>query len=315
MRLAILDHHGKSQHLADRLAEAGFDLSPDARVFDYELLLVDSDSPYAAPMPLKHQIVKEAVSRGVPIVLYPHGAHPDLDYDGIRRFTVPISLQLLHGEGNAEIYRRCGLTHRYEVVGWTYCETGKASTLLAPVSHLLFAPIHPWANGIEILLSHKALNERAYQEFLAYPADRKTVRMYGADEPNGIGERASGIEYTQSDLKLGLDLIDSASAVLSYGTFAYTALARGKPVAMIYAYPAHTSDDGVTRAAHLADYADYVRYPASVGDAPLSELLRRDVSEWRRLFVGESLDIDKLAGALTRLRPNRATRRRLQKVR
>ncbi len=312
MRLAVLDHHGKAQYLAYRLMQAGFDLVPDAARFDYELMLVDTDSPHAAPMPQKHNLVKEAVKRGIPVVLYPHGGGPILDYDGIRKFAVPVSLQLVHGEGDAEIYRRCGLSHRYEVVGWTFCPQVDSSG--GPVDHLVFAPIHPWANGRDILPVIRSLNHNAYRHFLEHPAPQKTVRMFGEDSPNGVHQRVEGVEYTQSNLLTPIELIDMCDAVVSSATFAYTALARGKRAAFIYGYPGHTSDDGQVQAAHIEEYADYVKYPACIGEAPLEELLEWDVSEWKRLFVGEELDIDKVSELLRGLRPNRATRRALARA-
>lgn len=312
MKICVLDHHGKSFYLAQQLANAGFTTARYADDYDYELLLVDSDSPYAAPYPQKHAVVVEAARRGIPIVLYPHGAPPILDYDGLRPWAAPVSLQLVHGEGHAEIYRRAGCTHRYEIVGWTYGPMRPAA--LNTIDHLLFAPIHPWADGRNILPIHQYANHRGYLEFLDYPAPRKTVRMWGEDIPNGIHERRPGIDYQQSDLGPATPLIDSADAVLSYGTFAYQALARGKPTVMLDPDPAYLSDDGQTIAVHLNLYRDYARYPAAIGDAPLDDLFRCDVSEWQRLFVGEPLDIEKITRLLRGLRPNRETRRKLARA-
>lgn len=312
MRVAVLDHNGKSAYLSQQLAENGFELAQYADVFDYELMLVDSEHPLAPPAPVKHNTIKEAVGRGIPIVLYPHGGSPNLEYDGMRRFSVPISMHLLHGEGDAEIYRRCGLTHRYEVVGWTYGP--QIPPRDGPVDHLVFAPIHPLVDrhgNWTILPPYRALNQQAYRHFLDHPAPRKTVRLYGSDDVNGVHERVDGVDYQDSDWGIGTDLIDDCDAVVSYGTFGYNALARGKKMAMIYGYPGHVDDNGQAEAAHLDLYADYMRYPAPVGDAPLTELLDRDVTEWKRLFVGEPLDIDKVCSLLRSLRPNRAKRRAL----
>lgn len=303
MKVCLLGNHGKEQHLGHTLEQHGFEFVTEG----FEVLMVDTDHPAAPPAPVKHQFIKDAAVRGVPIVLHPHGAPPDLDMDGLRKSDIPVSLQLVTGEGHAEINRRFGSRRQVEVVGWTFGQLLPETN--RPTDHLAFAPIHPWANGIDILPQHRHLNTVAYQAFLDHPAPRKTVRMYGADEPNGVYKRDPGVDYQQSDLGPGLELIDSADAVVSYGTLAYQALARGKPVAMIYPYPPHTSDDGKIMAAHFDEYADYSRYPASVGDAPLDELFATDVAEWKRLFVGGPLDGEKLAWLLNSLRPNRAARR------
>lgn len=321
MRICALDLHHKSAYLMHMLQERGFEFSPYADFFDYELLLVDTDHPLSPPVPLKHNIVKECVKKGIPVVIYPHGGPPDLDLDGLRKSNIPVSCQLAHGEGHAEINRRFGCARRIEVVGWMFGPVAPRSphVLSSPgpnIESILFAPIHPWADGKGILPPHRALNQRAYKAFLEHPAERKVVRMFGEDAPNGVFERVDGVEYTQSDLSAVtvFNLVQQFDAIISYGTLAYIALSLGKPVAMIYGYPPHASDDGKVEAAHFSEYADYTRYPASVGDAPLDDLFAMDVSEWKRLFVGEQLDMDKLEAVLTGLRPNRATRRKLAKV-
>jgi hypothetical protein len=175
--------------------------------------------------------------------------------------------------------------------------------------HVIFAPIHPWADGKSILPIHRALNEVAYAAFLQHPAKKKTVRQFGEDEPNGVTERVDGVDYQQSDLTLGVELIDSADAVVSYGTFACTSLARGKPVAMIHPYPPYMNDHGTQEAAHFGDYAAATRYPASVSDGTLRELFTVDTSEWEQQFIGGPLDIDHVADVLRSYKLNRKQRR------
>lgn len=330
MRVALLAHHGKEKGIEDALRRHDFQIL-DPYGFNYDLVLADTDHPQAVPYPEKHALLQECKRRGIPIVLYPHGAMVDLDYDGLRPQALPISLRLVHGVGHVEVARRMGCKHRVEAIGWSFCDL--AGTPRRPercgdspsvsghngeegeVRSLLFAPIHPWANGVDILPFHKGLNTAAYHQFLDHPAKVKTVRMYGADQPNGITERVDGVTYTQSDLGAGVNVIDAHDAVISYGTFGYTALARGKPVAMIYAYPGHTDDLGNIHARRFEEYREYVAYPASLGDAPLDELFARDVSTWKDLFVGGPLDEEKLVGLLREFRANRAQRRKLAKMR
>ncbi len=314
--------------IGEALERGGFEFATDAYDFDYDAVLVDSDHPQAVPAPDKHLLLRECARRGIPIILYPHGGPPDLDYDGLRKLELPISLRLVHGEGHAEIARRYGCKHRVEVVGWMFCETaGGVEASLGSgagadgqnhglhVGRLLFAPIHPWANGRDILPLHKGVNTGAYHAFLEHPAEHKTVRMFGEDAPNGITERREDVTYTQTDLGSGLDVIDAHDAVISYGTFAYTALARGKPTAFIYPYPGHTDDTGQIPARTWDTYRDYCAYPASLGTAPLDELFTRDVTDWKTLFVGDPLDEDKLCGLVSEFKANRAQRRKLAKMR
>jgi hypothetical protein len=220
---------------------------------------------------------------------------------------------LAHGEGHAEINRRFGSSRRVEVVGWMYGPVVPHPSAGPHIESILFAPIHPWADKVTILPPHKVYNQRAYRAFLEHPASKKTVRMWGEDEPNGVYERVDGVEYLPSDLSVlsAMELVREFDAVISYGTLAYVALSGGKRVAMIYAFPPHASDDGEYQAEHFEAYADYACYPASVGEAPLDDLFAMDVEEWKRLFVGEELNMDKLESVLTGLRPSRAVRRKL----
>lgn len=299
----MLDHHTKAFYLAQSLQQAGFELAPLDDKFDFDVMLVDTDHPAGVPPPHKHNAVLEAVRRGIAVGLYPHGGLPILDYDGLRE-PLELAFELVHGEGHKRIYETIGLKRRVEVVGWTYCERVYRkdqilrSAKRPPIRHVLFAPIHPWANGEIILQIHQAYNEAAYRAFLDCPAEKKTVRMFGADTPNGVFRREPGIDYLESNLTLGVEVIDAADAVLSYGTFACTSLARGKPTVMIAPYPWHMSDDGETEVNTWAEYKDLTRYPASVGDGPLEELWGVDTSEWERLFVGGPLQMDKLASVL-----------------
>lgn len=310
MRIGIADHNGKSFYLQAKLAER-FDISENPLRKDYELLLVDSDSPHAAPAPFKHNLVKECITMGIPVVLYPHGGQVDLEYDGIRKFHAPISLQLLHGEGCAEVYRAAGLSHRFEAVGWMYGPV-RPREIPEKIDTLLFAPIHPWGDGQSILRPHMALNHVAYKAFLAHPAKRKIVRSFGHDFPNGIHERVDGVEYQQSDLMIPWDLIQEADGVISYGTLAHCALALGKPTVFIYSLPSHTDDNGAGTPAHFSEYEEFVRYPASLeNEGNLDELFKVDASEFVDRFIGGPLDVDKLTGLLEGLRPSRAIRRKL----
>lgn len=346
MRICVLDHHGKAALIIRALRDQGFDVITEPSeivngqvrvILDFEVLLLDSDSPHSVPA-WKFPFAREAARRGIPIVLYPHGANPDLDYDGIRPMQLPVSMILRHGEGHTEIYRRIGLQVPVRGIGWSYCEMVDPAPT-GRVDRLLFAPIHPWADGKTIMPAYQAANEQAYEAFLAHPAKTKTVRVWGDLEAAGIYEQhihkwkpsspdsermvctGCGVGTTYCTLRrqeeppeityVGADApqveqIDAHDAVLSYGTFAYMALARGKPTVM-YGQDIPPQDDQHTvTAANWGRYRDYMRYPVDTLDG-----FGEDVAEWRRLFVGEPLDPVALADAVRSVRPNRATRRRL----
>lgn len=287
MKVGVFDHHGKAQMLVETLAaDPRFQLQQN--LSDCELVLADSDHPQAPPIG-KHDALHAAAKRGVKIVLYPHGANLILDYDGLdlADCTMPICCHLVHAEGHAEVYRRIGYPRRVEVIGFSYCETSPPVAPSKPVSQLLFAPMHPWADGKMILPANRELNEAGYEAFLDYPAERKRVRVaFGHDEPNGIKHPRRDVEYVTAADHPVVEDVDWADAVISQATFAHIALARGKPTVMLDPYPNGLNDQGTQRATHFDEYAGYARYPAGLQDGPLDELFGKDVEEWKQLFVG-----------------------------
>lgn len=309
MRVAVLNANGKADLLWKALADdPRFELVADHA----EVLLADTEHPERLPQ------IQPLLNQGARLVLYPHGAAPQLEYDGVRRVNRPVWMQLVHGEGHAEVYRRIGHPVRTEVVGWTYT-TARRPTEPASAGSVLFAPIHPWADGHTILPVHGEANRLAYEAFRQLEAPRKTVRYIGDLTAAGVFEQDPAIEYQDAATVPYLDAIDQADHILSYGTFAYTALARGKPVVMYGSDIPAMNDKGDTAAAHWDQYADYIRYPVDLTDGDLPELLRvrrtdAVVEEWCRLFVGEPFQPDTFRDLIYSLRPSRADRRRLERA-
>ena len=314
MRVAIWDYQGKGRAYAEALAgDERFELVSDPD--QAEVLLLDSDHPLAPPVPEKHDSARRAVFRGARIVLYPHGGPPVLDYDGLRPVELPVTLQFVPGEGHAEVYRR--IKHRFpgRVAGWALTQLSEPVGG-APVEHLVYAPVHPWADGKTILRQHHEANREAYQAFLEHPAPRKTVRLWGMQQAAGIDERHPDHVYVERPpfTVAPEETILGADAVISFGTFAYMAVALGKPTVM-YGQDLHPcSDDGRFLARRWGAYREYVRYPACLGDAPLDDLFGVDVSEWRSLFVGDPFHAKTVCDAVAALRPNRAERRSRARV-
>lgn len=310
MNVSVWDYQGKGEAYAQALAaDPRFTLVED--LWDAQVVLADTDHPQAPPAPEKHQTLLAAAGAGARIVLYPHGGPPVLDYDGLRPPGLPVSCQFVSGEGHAEIYRRINHKFPVRVAGWSMTELREPSGA-GPVEHLVFAPIHPWADGKTMLFQHYEQNKQAYEAFCAHPAQRKTIRLWGVDQAAGIEQRDPGHVYVEGPPfpTPPEETILSADAVISFGTFAYMSVALGVPTVMFGQDLHPCSDDGQVVVRHWDRYKDYLRYPACLGDAPLDDLFARDVSGWRRLFVGERFHVKTVRKAVWALKPNRVERRR-----
>lgn len=298
-KLLILDYHGKARLLAEKLLSAGFPLARSVNE-QFDVLVADIDAPQAFPD--KHRIIASHVQRGGRVVMYPHGANVLFGFDGVHPVELPF-VQLVHGEGHKRVMEQFGFPNPIEVVGWSYSET---APFRPPddVRDVLLAPIHPYAIEEHTPAEIVADNRRVFDEFIRLDCG-KTVRYIGSPAANGL---TTPDGYTPVAASLGLDHsdIDRADVVIADGTYAFLALARGKPTVMISDGDGLTNrpDGTLARAANRDSYADFVRYPLVVGDAPLPELIERacagspEIDEWKRLFVGGPLDVRRLARTL-----------------
>lgn len=286
MRVCVYGNYAKSAWLVEQLHQAGAEMVGPG---DCQVLLVDTDSPYGGAY--QSGLLADARKFRIPVCLIPHGANPQIEYDGLRPADYPIRVDFVHGEGHKRLHEMYGYPRRVEVVGWTY---GPMSPPLTPegpyVESILFCPLHPWADGTSILPQHQEVNEQAYNAFLNLDAKQKTVRLFGADEPNGITHRADGVTYEESDL-LSFPDYSRYDAVLAYGSAAYAALAAGVRTVM-FGSDLPVMDDFGNVTAHFDDYREYIRYPYDL-NSPLSldALFAQPwPEEWVRLFVGEPFD-------------------------
>lgn len=275
MRVCVYGDPNKCRYLADRLAERGVKITTPE---DCQILLIDTDSPRGGAA--ETGLLSFARQRGLPVCLIPHGANPQLEYDGIREPDFPILVDFVHGPGHKRMHEAYGYPRRVEVVGWTYGPVTRLAAAPGPyVESILFSPLHPWADGETILPQHQAANEKAYAAFLDLDAPQKTVRLSGSDRPNGITHRLDTVTYISADVIPDFTGFD---AVLGYGTAAYAALAAGKRTVM-FGGDLPEMDDFGNPLAH--DHR--VNYPLDLANGTLADLLREPwPAEWVEDFVG-----------------------------
>ena len=255
-------------------------------------------------------ILEAAHARGALCLGYQHGGPPTMQYDGIAQPCPTLTADLVHGEGHAELMRRIGYPVPVHVAGWHYCKTRKFKPP-DKIRHVLFAPAHPWADGHTNQDYWYDLNRRAYQALEAYECEQKTVRFFGSLAANGIYPQP-GITLTRSrldNIRGQVKQIDQADLVIADGTFAYLAIARGKPTIMV-AQNRIVHNDTATLTVNVERweaYKDYLRWPYDFDDGPFpdtAEAARQGserADEWKSLFVGEQLDPEDLDDYLQEL--------------
>lgn len=291
MRVSVYGSPPKCQYLADRLGQAGVKIVVPEQA---QIILVDTDSPLGGA----HEcgLLAYALKHGIPVCLIPHGANPQLEYDGLRDADYPVRVDFVHGPGHKRLHEAYGYPRRVEVVGWTYGPVSRWAAAQGPyVESILFCPLHPRADGVTILPQHQAANEQAYNAFLNLKAAEKTVRLLGADQPNGITHRVQDVTYLADDG--GAADFQPYDAVLGYGTNAYAALAAGKRTVM-FGSDLPDMDDFGNPTFHGHDY----RYPYDIADGDLADLYQQPFpQQWVDDYVGGPLDVRHMKRVLSDL--------------
>jgi hypothetical protein len=156
----------------------------------------------------------------------------------------------------------------------------------------------------------KAANLDAYTRLLALPDDIElTVRVNGTLEDNGIYEN-SRCKYEGSDLLLASAVasVDASEVVVSQGTYAYLAVARGKPTIMFGQDLPATDDFNTTFVSEWEELTAMVRYPYDIKDA---DAISRacagddDLIQWAHRFIGGTFDGDQVFSEISQALENR----------
>ncbi len=155
---------------------------------------------------------------------------------------------------------------------------------------MLFAPIHALNNGF-IRQEIKDLTALVFERLCALPIDL-TVRYIGNLELETVND----VKYKKGNADNSIGDIDAADFVVSFGTFAYLAIARGKPTMMyrqeIPYFDGHAEDD-IREAEHWDYYEEFMKYPLDVLDNSFNEA-NEEQSEWRKRFIGEQITPERM---------------------
>lgn len=293
----LADHQGKGWPYAQALIEAGWARTENAADPDLRLALFDHDVGtggvgFRRGLDYLH-------GRGVPVVMYPHAARPMVQWDDIYPVWPHTRLCVVIAEGHRQVMQIYGYPLPVEICGWALCgiEPWRPVEVRDRPVEVLFGPIHPNGNGF-LHPAYKAANALVFQRLLETPGVHITVRHIKRLDLNGLWP-APGVEYVLANPNGATAEIDRADVVFGHQTFAFLAVARGKPLVMIGDdTTAHSGNawENLRWAAHYTDYRELLRYPIEAESArsgrELRSLIEQALAEdagaaWRERLVGQ----------------------------
>ena len=300
LSVAIKDHGGKAIKLAIALRDAGHRLVSEGRA---DVLLIDLDPPVFG----YREMIDHYKGMGSKVLLYPHGAAPALEYDGLYEPYPSIDGRFVIGPGHSEFLRRIEYHAPAPAIGWSLSDM-RPFRPRSDVRRVLFAPLHP--SGFGTIADHqREANEETYARLLEGPW-QLTVRHLGTLEQNGLWH-ADEVKFVQGAMDNTHREIDTTDVVVAgEGTFPSLAIARGVPT-VIYAQtlPATygTPGEEVKPLLRPERYRDYVRFPFDATDGPLDEILHaaaqseEPIADWKRRFIGRPFDPQAFASLVERM--------------
>ena len=292
MRIAVRDHQNKSAGLVKAIRERGKHQIVEVGHFA-DMLLIDHDVTL-----YYKNIIERYKTADAKIVLYPHGATAHLAWDGVWPIDSRVDAYLAQSNGQAEVMQTYGYPNPIHVTGWHWCEQKRFKETEPERKTVLFAPIHPQNSGF-IYSKVKDLTRKVLDQLYALEDFDITVRYVGDIEDNRLDDY-SGINFVKGFKDNSIEDIDKADLVVSFGTFAYLAIARGTPTIMyrqgIPYFDGH-SEDSVRYATHWNLYKDFMRYPYDIEDKPdIGKVMNNEksIKDWKSNFIGEQINPDVL---------------------
>jgi hypothetical protein len=236
------------------------------------------------------------VNPHAPIIIYPHGARPDLTYDAFYGSGL-VTATLVVSEDHAEILRMIGHRESLHPIGWSLCPVME----FAPrdPEKVLFAPIHPRNSAVD-----KNVNQLTFNKLVPLAMAGKiklTVRYIPTMEENGIVPvEHPNIKYVSGSKNGDYSDIERAGVVVSHQTFSWMAVALGVPTVMMAEdMPCHWEPrPGKVIVAKTWDaYKHLLMFPLDILQADdTMALLERaasadeDIRDWKRRMIGEPFD-------------------------
>jgi hypothetical protein len=293
MRVAMRNHQNKAAPLWAALESQGVECSDER--FAADVLLIDTDFPVYD----YRQIIDWHKERGAKIVIYPHGANPNVVWDGLYEPYAKTDAVLVPAEGHRDIMLKYGYPKPIYVCGWFLSEV---RPMRQPSGRrVLFAPIHPDGHGLLGKLE-RYWNGFVWELLRTMDDIELSVRYLGTLEQNhltiepGITYRAGRYDGSTAD-------IDTVDVVVASGTYAYMSLAKGVPTV---GFMTSLDDEYPRLPDHWEQYCDDLAFPLDAGAGDMAGLIEQAFSlgdghvfeTWRKRMIGEPLDAPKLVAIL-----------------
>lgn len=286
----IWRHQGKELAFNNALESAGFvSVQPScARV-----LLTDVDIPGRVV-----RVEKQLQSGRALMFVYPHAARPFIGWDGLFQPYGYTAGVFVFADGHKDVLLQYGYDRPIHTVGWVYSPIieFKPRTL----KKILFAPIHPNANGWLSLLDQK-INREAMDKVAKVAKDtgaEVTVRHIKSLFANGI-QPADGMKYCEVGAELTNFEVELSqyNLIISHQTLAFISVALGIPTLMMAEYEAPrngNTEEKFKRVKSWDKYKHLMMYPLDILDTDnATDLALRacayegdNVADWKLRLIG-----------------------------
>lgn len=297
----MTNHQNKSHKLAQALIDAGWTRSGTAIHPSVKCALFDHDVGPGG-IGFRSPLV-ELEKHGMPVMMFPHAARPNLQWDGMYPVWPHARVMFTSTEEHGEVMRRYGYPIPTEAIGWIFCDQKPFKKVEKERNiNVLFAPIHPNNNGFLHPID-KAINASVYSTLIMTPGIKVKVRHVKRADLNGLWH-VSGVSWKlgKTEIEDALADIDAADVVFGHQTLAYMAVARGKPLVMFgdQMVPKSGNDMKNMRfAKNYEKYRDLMKYPAEAENArcgpEMMKLIQRVISKdvgksWKERMIGSVFD-------------------------
>lgn len=290
MKFWVVHHQHKGKPYQEALIDAGWQYSRRPQI-----VLMDTSR--------SRKIIEAYSKYETTFVLYPHTAIAAWWYDGVMELQPEISAMLCIGEGQAEVQRIITPELPVYPVGWTYCSI-KPYQRPKQVRRITFAPIHP--SGTVLRPEAKEINAKVFADLLTLRGVQIVVRIIGSLEANGLWHNPKVI-YQNGKPNGDYSDIDISDLVIAEGTYLYLAVARGKTAIGLNQNIPIRVNNGLAEPKNWDKYNHLQAYPIDYSGGDIIENIDRALSQeeavqdWKRRFVGEPLEPNKLVATLEKI--------------
>lgn len=282
MRIGIHRHQNKADRLIAAIEAQGHIVSNEPPL---DLILLDHDGP-----DYYRNMIAHADKHGIKVGLYSHGATSYVAWDGLWEPHPSTAFYLAASYAEKAVMECYGYHKPIYPIGWFYSPVRPYTPSTG--RKVLFAPIHLLGNGFIPKPAYEA-NRRTFERLLDETFDL-TVYHLGDLEAQGV-KRIPGVRYLESTGTNRTDIFERFDCVVSYGTFAYNAIAYGVPTYVygqdIPPWDGYT-DDTVRYAANYGCYKYLMDFPYDLDytESMFAWNKPAALDHWKAAHIGQAFD-------------------------